>query len=144
MDLGEEEKKYYRIDTYGSTIWFPEDKMTSEWLRPVASPSEIQSALLVLASVPENMPDNLKGRQKQIRDVHANDEPVVIGELLRDLWALKYEKKTLGQMEELALRRLTDCFLAEWSVCMDLPIEQVKLRFNELKHESRDKGAKSS
>jgi RNA polymerase-interacting CarD/CdnL/TRCF family regulator len=113
--------------------------MTSEWLRPIASPSEMEPAFRVLASAPNAMSDNLKGRQAQIKKVHAIDAPVVIAELLRDLWALKYVKKALSQVEEEALRRLTDCFVTEWSVCMDIPVEQAKVKFNELIHEGQNK-----
>ena len=144
MDIGEEEKTYCKIDTSGSTIWIPEDKMTSEWLRPIASPSEIESAQRVLSSTPEPMSDNLKSRQSTIKNVQAIDSPASIAELLRDLWALKFENKTLPQIEEEALRRFTDCFVTEWSVCMDLPIEQVRTEFNQLIHKGQNRGSSSS
>lgn len=132
MNVGEQEKLYCRIDTHGSTIWLPEEKMTSKWLRPIASPSEIQSALKILRSPPDPMSDNIKGRQSQIKNTNTNDDPVVIAQLLRDLWALKKEKKALYQMEEEALRRFTDCFIAEWSVSLDISIERTKQEFNEM------------
>jgi RNA polymerase-interacting CarD/CdnL/TRCF family regulator len=132
MDISEQAKMYCKIETHGSTIWLPEEMMPSEWLRPIASPSDIQPALEILRSTPRPMSDNLKSRQSLVKNMNTNDEPVVIAELLRDLWALKKEKKSLSQIEEEALRRFTDCFLAEWSASMKVTIEGAKQEFEEL------------
>ena len=105
----------------------------------VADPSDIQSALHVLESAPIPMSDNLKTRQSRIKNVYASDKPVEIAELLRDLWALKHEKKTLSQIEEEALRRLTDCFVTEWSISMDQPSENVRQEFIELIYKGQNR-----
>ena len=69
----------------------------------------------------------------------SSDHPAEIAELLRDLWALKHEKKSLSQIEEEALRRLTDSFVTEWAISMDQPSENVRQEFNELLYKGQTK-----
>jgi RNA polymerase-interacting CarD/CdnL/TRCF family regulator len=136
--IGEKSKTYCKIKAHDITIWLPADKMNDEWLRPLASLQDIQRALEVLKKPPQPMSDNLNSRKGRIKKTDANDEPVVIAELLRDLWALKKEKKMLSQAEEAALRRFTGCFLAEWSVGLDVPIEEARQEFERLLQMGRE------
>lgn len=104
--------------------------MNDEWLRPIASAADFRQALTVLKSEPEPMSDKLNSRKNRIKNLDTSDSPVEIAELLRDLWALKKVKKTLSQAEEEALRRLTTCFLAEWSQSLDISIEEAREEFD--------------
>ncbi len=130
--IGEQAKIYYKIQTFNSTIWLPEKKVNDEWLRPLATSAEIKQALKVLRSQPLPMSENLNTRKSQIQKVNSNAAPAEIAELLRDLRALKKKRKTLPQMEEAALRHFTDCFLTEWSVSMDLTVEEAKRKFDKI------------
>lgn len=124
--ISEKENSYYKVETLDSVFWIPLDKMNDEWLRPVATQAEIEKALLVLGSPPRQMAASLNHRKNRINKVTSSDTPATIAELIRDLWALKKEKKTLSMLEEQALRHFTSCFLSEWSVCMELDIDVVK------------------
>ncbi|MGD8585420.1 MAG: CarD family transcriptional regulator [Chloroflexota bacterium] len=120
---------YCKIRTHSVTVWLPVEKMNDDWLRPIASAADFRRALKVLRSPPQPMADNLVSRKSRIRNLDTSDSPVEIAKLLRDLWALKKEKKTLSQVEEAALRRFTSCFQAEWAVSLDTPIEEAKEAF---------------
>lgn len=120
---------YCKIRTPSVTVWLPVEKMNDDWLRPIAPAADFRRALQVLRSPPQPMADNLNGRKSRIRNLDTSDSPVEIARLLRDLWALKKEKKTLSQVEEDALRRFTSCFQAEWAVSLDTPIEEAKEKF---------------
>lgn len=130
--IGENINTYCKIRAHNVTIWLPAEKMNDEWLRPLASLEDIQQAFEILSRPPRPMSDNLNSRKGRIKNIDANDAPAVLAELLRDLWALKKEKKMLSQMEEAALRRLTDCFLAEWSISLDVPVDEAKQEFERL------------
>lgn len=120
---------YCKIRTPSVTVWLPVEKMNEDWLRPIATETDFRRALKVLRSPPQPMADSLNGRKGQIRSVDTSDSPEEIAELLRDLWALKKEKKTLSQAEEQALRRFTNCFQVEWSLSLDTPIEAAREEF---------------
>lgn len=138
-NIGDQSNTYCKIRTFNSTIWLPAEKMNEEWLRPLASPSEIYKALDILVSPPRPAPDNINSRKSRVKKVDSNDAPAEIARLLRDLLALKREKnKNLIQAEREALRHFTDCFLAEWSVSADIPIEEAKQEFEELVHNGRE------
>ena len=89
---------YCKIRTPSVTVWLPVEKMNDEWLRPVAAENDFRRALKVLRSPPQPMADTLNGRKGRIRSVDTSDAPEEIAELLRDLWALKKEKKTLSSI----------------------------------------------
>jgi RNA polymerase-interacting CarD/CdnL/TRCF family regulator len=137
--IGTKTNTYCKIRTPNVIIWLPIEKMNEEWLRPLASPGDIEAALEVLQRPPKPMSDNLNNRKNRIRKVDSNDAPVEIARLLRDLWALKKAKKTLSQAEEEALRHFTGCFLAEWSVCLDGTMEDTKEEFEALLQIGRQK-----
>jgi RNA polymerase-interacting CarD/CdnL/TRCF family regulator len=141
--IGEKTNTYCKIRTPSVIIWLPIEKMNEKWLRPLASPGEIEAALEVLQQAPEPMSDNLNNRKNRIKKLDSNDEPVKIARLLRDLWALKKKKKTLSQAEEEALRHFTNCFLAEWSVCLDGTMEDTKEEFEALLQIGRAKVTES-
>ena len=130
--IGEEETVYCKIETHDSTIWLPVEKANDDWLRPVATPTEIEQAKKILKSPPQPMADNINSRKSHINQVNTNDEPAIIAELLRDLRGLKKQKTTLAQTEEAALRHFTDCFVAEWSVSMDIPMDEAQQKFENL------------
>jgi len=128
--VGETKSTYCKIRTNTITVWLPAEKMNDEWLRPIAPSAEFRRALDTLSSPPQPMSDTLNSRKKRIKNVDTSASPVEIAELLRDLWALKKLKKTLSQAEEAALSRFTNCFLAEWSQSLRVPISEAKEEFN--------------
>jgi RNA polymerase-interacting CarD/CdnL/TRCF family regulator len=132
MHIEGRKNTYCRIQTRDSTIWIPTEKLNGDWLRPLASPAEIQLALEVIRSPPHAMDADPTKRKSRINNVKPNHSPVVIAEILRDLWAHNKEKKQVSQSDVEALRHLTDLFLSEWSVCMDLEMGVIKQQLNDM------------
>ena len=130
--VGETRSNYCKIRTRTVTVWLPVEKMNDDWLRPIASSADFRQALETLCSPPQPMSDNLTSRKSRIKNLDTTDSPIEIAQLLRDLWALKKVKKTLSQAEEEALRRFTNCFLAEWSQGLDVPIDEAKEEFDRM------------
>jgi RNA polymerase-interacting CarD/CdnL/TRCF family regulator len=115
-----------------SELWVPQDKLNDDWLRLVASLPEMQEALAVLGSPPKDINANPTARKRhlgRLKNLALNDTAAATAALVRDLWAFKKRRKYLSQTEEDALRQLKGCFLAEWSVCMQLPMDEVEQRF---------------
>ncbi len=132
--IGESENTYCKMQSDASTFWIPLDKLNEEWVRPVGPPSEVRAALKVLDSQPKGMDSNPNARRGALKNVSLHAAPEVTAELLRDLWAFKKEKKHLAQHEERILRLLTTCFIAEWSLCLELDIQDVEERFHAIIH----------
>jgi RNA polymerase-interacting CarD/CdnL/TRCF family regulator len=132
--IGEFENTYCKMQNEASTFWMPVDKLNEEWLRPVASAPEMRLALQVLESPAKGMDTNPNARRNMLRNVALHAAPTLSAELLRDLWAFKKEKKHISQHEERILRLLTHCFIAEWSICLNLEMEEVEQRFHSIVH----------
>jgi RNA polymerase-interacting CarD/CdnL/TRCF family regulator len=132
MCVGGQKNQYCRIRTRNSTIWMPLEKLNADWLRPLASPAEFQQALVVLGSAARPMDTDINRRKRRINNVKLNNSPVVIAEILRDLWAHNKEKKHVSQTDGEALRHFKNLFLAEWSVCMSLEMSIAKQQLDDL------------
>jgi RNA polymerase-interacting CarD/CdnL/TRCF family regulator len=139
MKIGGQENVYYEVETRASTLWLPEQQMNDEWLRPLASPEELDEALTVLRSAPQPLESNSYKRRGHIMTVRAGDMPAEVAPLLRDLWARRKAKKSLSMDEENTLRHLTDCFLTEWSLLTGLQLEAAGREFEALLSAGRKK-----
>jgi RNA polymerase-interacting CarD/CdnL/TRCF family regulator len=126
LNIGGQENTYCKIQTLDSTYWIPLKKLKTDSLRPLASPAEIQEALLALGRSPQAMDSDPTKRKNQISKVKPNNSPVVIARIIRDLSAHNKEKKQVSQTDLDALRSFTDIFLAEWSVSMNLEMDVIK------------------
>lgn len=132
MRLGGKENRYCEIETLTSTIWMPPEKLNEEWLRPLSSPGEMQKALQALSRRPRLMDSDITKRKSRISSVGPSDSPVVIAEIVRDLSAHNKEKRQASQTDVAALRYLTGLFLGEWSICMNLKLEDAEKQLHAL------------
>jgi RNA polymerase-interacting CarD/CdnL/TRCF family regulator len=141
MHIGGEENVYYEVETRSSTVWLPEEQMNGEWLRPLASPEELDAALTVLQSAPEPLEPNAYKRRSRVMAIGAGDVPAVVAALLRDLWAWRSNRKSLSIDEGNLLRHLTDCFLTEWTLLTGLKPEAAMQEFEALLRAGQQKAA---
>ncbi len=128
--IGKHTNTYCRIATHNSTIWVPVENLNEEWFRPVASKKEVRRAMEVLEKPPKTLPDNINSRKSLLRKLKLHHAPAKIAKMIRDLWARKKEKKTLSTSETSALQYLTDNFVAEVAVAMDISPEEAEERLN--------------
>lgn len=143
MKIGGQENVYYEVETRASTLWLPEEQMNDEWLRPLASPEELDEALTVLCSAPQPLESDTYKRRGYTMTIRAGDMPAVVAALLRDLSARRRAKKSLSMDEESKLRHLTDCFLTEWSLLTGLELEAAGREYEELLRDCRKKAERS-
>ncbi|MCB8944930.1 MAG: hypothetical protein H6658_14365 [Ardenticatenaceae bacterium] len=135
-----EETPYYHliIKATNSHIWIPTDKLADD-ARSLTSPEEFQKALAILERPPHPMADHLNQRSKRIADVRAQNSPIELARLLRDLWARQKERGALSQTETDAMRRITNRFVGEWAICMGMTLEEAEEKLLEHLQRGREK-----
>lgn len=135
-----EEASYYhiKIKATDSHIWIPLDKLAEDG-RPLTNPEKFKRALAILERPAHEMPANIKQRLKRIADVRAQNSPTTLARLLRDLWARQKARGVLSQVETNAMRRITNRFLGEWAVCMEMDLSVAEEKLQQRLHRGRQK-----
>lgn len=134
--IGGEESTYFRLEMDNkSTIFIPEDKLNSEWFRPVASDNTLQEVKDILSRPPKKMAQNFNTRKSRIKQVMTENSIVSIARVVRDLSGRRKRRRTLSKTEDSALRKLKDRLLAEWSVATGLDEDEAKEKLKELLEE---------
>lgn len=108
------EVECFKVKTENSIYWFPTNTLDNPRVHPVASQALIQRAINILKSAPQNLENDPHRWKERIDDVQTAGDIIAISNLLRDLAAMKTQKK-LNQTQDQALNNLEDRFLREWS-----------------------------
>jgi RNA polymerase-interacting CarD/CdnL/TRCF family regulator len=119
-NIGGEENSYFRIEMERTTLFFPEDKLTSESFRPIASQNTIQKVTKMLARPPKKMAQNFTVRKTRIKEVQTENSIMGIARIIRDLTGRRKRRNMLSSTEDSALRKLKDRLLSEWTVATGL------------------------
>jgi RNA polymerase-interacting CarD/CdnL/TRCF family regulator len=135
--IGGEARKYYRVKAEESTYWVPVDDVNNDTVRPLASPRRIRRALRLLKEAPEKMASNYKIRRKRIRDTTLDGTLRSDIELMRDLFA-RQSARGLNPTEEESFRTLKNRFLKEWSLSLNIDIEEARQKFNQLLRQNQE------
>jgi len=132
-NIGGEESTYFRLEMENkSTIFIPEDRLNSEWFRPIASDNTLEEVEEILSRPPKKMDQNFNTRKSRIKKVMTENSIVSIARTVRDLSGRRKRRKTLSKTEDSALRTLKDRLLAEWMVATGLDEEAAKMKLREL------------
>ena len=108
------EVECFKVKTENSIYWFPTNTLDNPRVHPVASQDLIQRAINILKSAPQGLENDPHQWKERIDDVQTAGDILAISNLLRDLAAVKTQKK-LNQIQDQALNNLEDRFLREWS-----------------------------
>lgn len=126
-NIGGEESTYFRLEMDNkSTIYIPEDKLNSEWFRPVASKNTLEEVRDVLSRPPKKMAQNFNVRKTRIKKVMSENSIVGIARIIRDLSGRRKRRKTLSKTEDSALRTLTDRLLSEWVIAAGVEEDEAR------------------
>ena len=125
-NLGGKETTYFRIEMADSMIWIPIEVMDSGRLRPLVEKDVFHEAIAGLSKQPVEMNSNMNLRKLRINKVIDDNEPITTAELIRDMWARQQVKGTPNESERRAYRALTDRFLQEWALTMDIEIRHAR------------------
>lgn len=121
----------YRVQTDDSVYWIPVEAEIADRVRTIASPRKFERTVRLLSEPGEEMAKLHKVRRKRIREHSLDGDLKTTALLIRDLWTRKQEK-SLNDTEMRALSRLTDLFVKEWSLAMEITEEEATKRLNEL------------
>lgn len=135
--VDDEETDFYRIKTEDSTLWLPVGATLDERIRPVASQSKWKSILRLLRKPAKQMETAHQKRKKRIRDATLDGSLQSTAKLIRDLWGRKSER-SLNETESRALKRLTERFIKEWALSMDITEEEARQKFHQIVMDSED------
>ncbi len=128
--LGGKKKKYFRVENKNCVFWVPVEQTEKCRVRPVASRYQLRKAIKALKEPPREDIFNSKQRQEWIKEVRSNGSLSMICELVRDLSALQ-DEKSLGENDRRSLDFFKKLLLQEWSICVDMPIEDARDRLHE-------------
>jgi RNA polymerase-interacting CarD/CdnL/TRCF family regulator len=131
-EISGEKTDYFRITTTDSIYWMPVNQMDSDVLRPLASPEEIDQAIVVLQKPPEEMSPNFQIRQNRIQKTQMDNTPDGMAELIRDLRAYRREKGVLNSTERSAFRTLKSRLIQEWAIVTGVRTEKVESELNNM------------
>lgn len=134
-ELGGDSTTYYKVVTKNKTLWVPLDKAENRWFRPLASDEEFDEIIDILRKPPREMHSNHNTRKARINSVKSSGSLQELARLIRDLWGRRAQRR-LNNTEERALRRFTDRFLREWSVCKGLDEEEARQRMQTILQQS--------
>jgi RNA polymerase-interacting CarD/CdnL/TRCF family regulator len=108
------EAECFKVKTENGIYWFPTNTLENPRVHPVASQELIQRAIKILRSAPQILDNDPNRWKERIDDVQTAGDILAISILLRDLAAMKTQKK-LNQTQDQAFTNLEDRFLREWS-----------------------------
>lgn len=135
-NIGGEASTYFRLEMdNNSTIFIPEEKLNSEWFRPIASQTTLREMKEILARPPKKMDQNFNTRKSRIKKVMTENSLVDIARIIRDLSGRRKRRKTLSKTEDSALRKLKDRLLSEWAVATGLDEEDARIKLKALLEE---------
>jgi RNA polymerase-interacting CarD/CdnL/TRCF family regulator len=130
--IGGDENTYYRIDMEKTTLYIPEDKLTSEWFRPVSTENTIQEMKQALGRPPKKMAQNFNTRKGRIKEVMSENSIMELARIIRDLTGRRKRRNMLSSTEDSALRKLKDRLLSEWMVATGLNETEARKRMKAL------------
>ncbi len=129
--LGGESDTYYKVEARKGTYWIPIEEAESDRIRRVASEKELQSALDILQSPPEEMADKHTTRKSRITQVTKDGDLEGFCALLRDLQAKRVTDK-LNTTEQRAHRKLKKKIASEWAATEDIAVREATKKLNKI------------
>lgn len=136
--IGDQEQKYFIVETFNAKYWLPVDRTDVSHIRPVRSKYAFDKVLRVIRKKPRTMQSNYKMREKRISQVLSEGALVGLGRLIRDLSG-KQNKKTLTITEKESLESIKKRFINEWTVAADIDEHEAEQKLQEALAQSAKK-----
>jgi len=132
--LGGENETYYKVKARKGVYWIPIEEAESERIRPVASEKDLDKALDILKSPPEEMADKHTTRKSRITTVTKEGDLEGFCALLRDLQAKRVTDK-LNTTEQRAHRKLKKKIASEWAATKGIAVREATKELNSILRE---------
>lgn len=128
IGVDEDDKLYYRVQGHDMVFWISLEQCDDEWVRPLATPDEIYSALDEIEKPARKLPRYSRARVARFKEIRCLDSPDRIARTVRDIWALRKRKRVLPMGDRTALERLMRWFLSEWSASTGIEFVEARER----------------
>ncbi|MBN1665485.1 MAG: hypothetical protein JW862_00285 [Anaerolineales bacterium] len=129
--IGGEELPCYRVSTQNGTYWALVKSDHNPRIRPLTTRDQVMRALQEFQKTPGELNLHHRAWRDRIKIVSTEGRLLPIACLIRDLTA-KSNLKKLNDFESQSLRKLNEQFTREWAISMDLEIQAVRQKFNQL------------
>jgi CarD family transcriptional regulator len=131
-----ENADYYKVEAKDRTFWLPVERDEAKHIRPVATPSQLYSALKILKKPPEELESDYRSRQRQLKEVKSEGSLNSVCRIVRDLSARRFAK-SLNSTEEKIFDFFKTILLREWSLSAEVSVEDARKGLRRLLKESR-------
>lgn len=126
-----EKVRTFRVRTKDSVYWLPVKKSDNPRIRRVVNKTKLRRAIRTIKSKPKKMNKNYKTRNARIKKVFMSGSIQKMAKLLRDLLALRHQKK-LNNTEKNAVEKIEDRFIREYAICYEIPQQEATIKFREI------------
>ncbi|MEA3309035.1 MAG: CarD family transcriptional regulator [Chloroflexota bacterium] len=122
-------RKYYKIRLLKQTttnLMIPVDEVDEVGIRAAASTEELDTVWAILASEPEELPDNYRTRHKVMRSQSHTGDIQEIAKIIRDAGWRKQSEDGLTQKGKELYKQGLRLLAAEIAAARDIPLAQAK------------------
>ena len=130
-EIAGKKNSYYKVVAHDSTYYVPLDESGSDRVRPVTSTSNMRRIIRTLQKPSKEFSDDYKERKREIRERLDEGSLISKARMVRDLAAWRKAHR-LNTTEEEILDQLTERLVMEWSVCMEIEINEVRGKLRSL------------
>lgn len=113
----------YVVQIPSLTTWIPIDDEQNNSLRLPITPAELVKVLPILSSPNESLVEDRVLRKQQLLEQLRDGKLTSICRLIRDLTSFQRSTK-LSDQEKSILERAVKTLLAEWSLSLNIPLDQ--------------------
>ncbi|MEJ2757753.1 MAG: hypothetical protein P8046_04645 [Anaerolineales bacterium] len=120
-----------KVRTKDSVYWVPVKKSDNPRIRRVVNKAKLRRAIRTIKSKPQKMNKNYKTRNARIKKVFMSGSTQKMAKLLRDLLALRHQKK-FNNTEKNAVEKIKERFIREYAICYEIPQQEATIKFSEI------------
>lgn len=136
--LNNGEVECFKVITDNGIYWFPTDSEDNPRVHPVASKKDIKKAVAILKSAPQDLEIDPIQWKERIDETQTEGGFLAISKLVRDLSALKKQKK-LNRTQDQALNNLKNRLLREWAAGLEVDVDTIRPQLRAYLQESGTK-----
>lgn len=129
------EVECFKVKTKNGFYWFPIDTVDNPRVNPVASQELVQRAIEILRDAPHGLENDSVKWKERIDEVKSGGDFLAVSSLVRDLAALKTQKK-LDPKQAQALKNLENRLIREWAASLDVDAKSIRPRLRAYLRES--------
>jgi RNA polymerase-interacting CarD/CdnL/TRCF family regulator len=122
----------YEVQIADLSIWIPANENLKSRLRFPISPAELKKLFLILSGPAENLPDDRRNRNLQLRETLRDGKTESLCKALRDLYAYRRTHSTWNEYDSEMIKRVENLLIREWSFALSIPPQQANEELHKL------------